>query len=47
MVIFNCNAASDGKLMQIAKEIDGVLMMCGYVAADSSKLVLNSQQLVE
>ena len=34
------NATSDGKLMQIMKEIDGVLLTFGYVADDSSKLVL-------
>ena len=41
------NAASDGKPMQITKEIDGVLLTFGYVADDSSKLVLDSLQLVE
>ena len=39
--------ASDGKPMQITKEIDDVLLMCGYVADDLSKLVLDSLQLVE
>ena len=33
---FERNAASDRKLMQITKEIDGVPMTCGYVADDSS-----------
>ena len=31
------SAASDGKPMQI----DGVLLMCGYIADDSSMLVLD------
>ena len=31
--------------MQIVKVIDGVLLLCGYVADDSSKLVLDSLQL--
>ena len=35
------NAASDGKSMQITKEINCVLLMCGYIADDSSKLVLD------
>ena len=35
------NAASDGKSMQITKDINGVLLTCGYIADDSSKLVLN------
>ena len=30
-----------------SKEIDDVLLTCGYVADDSSKLVLDSLQLVE
>ena len=34
------NASSDGKPMQIMKDINGVLLMCGYIADDSSKLVL-------
>ena len=33
--------------MKITNEIDGVLLMCGYVADDLSKLALNSLQLVE
>ena len=37
------NAAADGKPIQITKEIDGVLRTCGYVADDSSKLVLDHQ----
>ena len=41
------NADSDGKLMQITKEISGVPLTCGYIADDSSKLVLDSLQLVE
>ena len=32
--------------MQITKEINGVLLKCGYVADDSSKLVLNYLYLV-
>ena len=39
--------ADNEKPMQITKEIDGVLLTCGYIADDSSKLVLNSLQLVE
>ena len=35
------NEASDGKLMQITKEINGVLLTYGYIADDSSKLVLD------
>ena len=35
------NAASDGKPMQITKEINGVLLTCGYITDDSSKLVLD------
>ena len=34
------NSASDGKPMQITKEINGVLLTCGYIADDSSKFVL-------
>ena len=41
------NAASDGKPMHITKEINGVLLTCGYVADDSSKLVLHYLSLVE
>ena len=41
------NAASDGKLMQITKEIDGVLLTCGYIADDSNKLVLDFLQLTD
>ena len=33
--------------MKITKEIDGVLLTCGYVADDSGTLVLDSLQLVE
>ena len=33
--------------MKIAKEIDGVLLTCGYVAYEWSKLVLDSLQLAE
>ena len=29
------DAASDGKLMQITKEINGVLLTCGYIADDA------------
>ena len=32
--------------MKITKEIDGVLLTCGYAADDSSKLVIDSLQLV-
>ena len=35
------NAASHWKPMQITKKIAGVLLTCGYVADDSSKLVLD------
>ena len=38
-------AASDRKPIQITKDIDGELLTCGYVADDSSKLVLNSATL--
>ena len=31
------NATSDGKPMQITKEINGLLLTCGYIADDSSK----------
>ena len=41
------NAASDGKPMQITKAINGVLLTCGYIADDSSKLVLDYLYLVE
>ena len=41
------NAASDGMPVHIRNEIDGVLRTCGYVADDSSNLVLDSLQLVE
>ena len=41
------NAASDGKPMQITKEINGVLLTCGYAVDDSSKLVLDSLKLLE
>ena len=34
------NATSDGKPIQITKEINDVLLMCGYIADNSSKLVL-------
>ena len=37
------NAASDENLMHITKEIDGLLLMCDYVANDSSKLILDSR----
>ena len=36
------NAASDGKPMQMTKEIDGVLLTCGYVVDDSCQFVLDS-----
>ena len=43
-----CNAASHGKPVKITKkEINGVLLMCGYVADESNKLVLDSLHLVE
>ena len=35
------NAASDGKPMQITKEINGVLRTYDYIADNSSKLVLD------
>ena len=35
------NAASDGKPMQITKEINGVLLTCDYIADNSSKLLLD------
>ena len=35
------NTASDGKPMQIKKEINGVLLTCGYIVDDSSKLDLH------
>ena len=35
------NSAADGKPMQIKKEINGVLLTCGYIAGNSSKLVLD------
>ena len=38
---------SDGKPMQITKEIDDVLWTYGYIADDSSKLVQDSMQFVE
>ena len=41
------NAASDGKQMQFTKEIDDVLLTCGYIADNSNKLDLDSLQLVE
>ena len=41
------HAASDGKLMQITKEINDVLLTCGYIADDSSKLVLDYLYIVE
>ena len=41
------NATSDEKLMQIMKEIDGVLLTSGYAADDLSVLVVNSLQLVQ
>ena len=34
-------ATSDGKPMQITKEINGVLLTYDYIADDSSKLVLD------
>ena len=37
------NVASDGNPMQIIKEINGVLLMCGYITDDSSKLILDSE----
>ena len=37
------NAASNGKPVQITKEIEGALLLTyGYIASDSSKLVLDS-----
>ena len=35
------NAASDGKPMQITKKINGVLLTCGNIADNVSKLVLD------
>ena len=35
------NAASDGKPMQITKEINGLLLTCGYIADNSRKFVLD------
>ena len=40
------NAASDGTPMKVTKDIDVVLLTFGYVADDSSKLVLDSLQPV-
>ena len=41
------NAAFDGKPIQITKEINIVLLTCGYIADNSNKLVLDYLQLVE